>query len=211
LRGADRADVAIPLLKRMLEINPNSALAHGELGSIYSGLGNRKEAVEHLQAVARCEPTDPYGLIRLAEMTRREGRADEAAALCAKANEVDPASQLNRNLWGLVLLDQRRWADAEKQFRRVLLGDPTHWESNRGLSEALRQQGQAAEAVRFARRADHWSEGQNPEVLVTLGDAYAAAGRSTDARSAFDRALSAAGRVRPDLAATIRERLRNLK
>ncbi len=211
LRLVDRVDLAIPLLKRMLEINPNSAFAHGELGSIYSDMGNQKEALTHLQAVAKCEPTDAYGLIRLAEMAYRAGRLEEAATLCAQANEINPISPLNRQLWGSVFLKQGRWQDAETQFRKVLLSEPTHPAGNGGLSEALRHQGQVAEAVRFARRATHWSKWQDVELMMTLADAYVAANRIADARATLERALPVAAHTHPELVDTIRTRLIELR
>ncbi len=211
LRPADRADAAIPVLQKMLEINPNSSFVHGELGTIYSTTGKREEARAHLQAVAKCEPSDAYGLARLAGMAFREGRTEEAAALCAQAYAINPVSPLNNQLWGLVLMKQKRWQDAEQKFRKVLLSEPTDVGGNQGLSESLRQQGQATEAVRFARRAAHWSKEKNAEVLLTLADAYTAANRGADARKTLEQALTVAGQTNSPLVPTIRERLRGLQ
>jgi tetratricopeptide (TPR) repeat protein len=211
LRRVDRADAAVPVLEKMLAIQPRSALAHGELGSVLSRIGKRQEAVEHLRVVAEYDPADAFGLTKLAEMAYQDGRTDEAAALCAKAHAINPAAPLNHHTWGLVLLKQVRWREAEEKFRQALAGDPTNVGSNDRLSEALRRQGNAAEAVRYARRAVHWSRGEDAEVLVTLADAYTAANRTADARQTLERALGAANRARSPLAATIRDRLRDLK
>ena len=117
---------------------------------------------------------------------------------------------MSHHLRGVVFSKQERWADAEKQFRKALLSNPTQSASNQGLSEALRRQGQAAEAVRFARRAVHWGEPQNPEVLLTLGEAYAAANRRAESRETLERARFTAERTNPALAQVIFERLREL-
>jgi tetratricopeptide (TPR) repeat protein len=207
LRTAASPDATITILKKILDINPNSSFAHGDLGTLYSQTGKREEAIAHLEAVVKCEPSDAYGLMRLAEMAHREDRTAEAAALCARAYAINPVSPLNNNVWGSVLLKQERWSEAEKQFRKVLLSEPTDWRGNGGLSEALRHQGQAAEAVRFARRAVHWSNGQNAELLLVLADALTDAGRDTDARNALNQALSVAQTTNPALAAAIQKRV----
>jgi tetratricopeptide (TPR) repeat protein len=211
LRTAERTGTAISLLEKMLEINPNSAFAHGELGTIYAGTGKRKEAIDHLQAVARCEPSDSYGVTRLAGMAYLDGRLEEAASLCARSYAINPVSPLNNHLWGLVLLKQKRWPDAEQQFRKVLRSDPTDAGSNDGLSMALRNQEQTADAIRFARRAAYWSKGQNADVLMTLAEAYLAANRRQDALKALEQALTVAERTNPRLAQTIQVRLRDLR
>jgi tetratricopeptide (TPR) repeat protein len=211
LRTTDRNDTAISLLEKMLAINPNSAFAHGELGTIYSRTSKRKEAVEHLQAVARCEPSDSYGVTRLAGMAYLDGHMEEAASLCARSYAVNPVSSLNNHLWGLVLLKQKRWQEAEQQFRKVLRGDPTDVGSNDGISVALRYQGQTTEAIRFARRAAYWSKWQNADVLLTLTDAYLAANRSADAHNTLEQALAAAEATNPALVPVIQARLREMR
>ncbi|HZT83169.1 MAG TPA: tetratricopeptide repeat protein [Gemmataceae bacterium] len=93
--------------------------------------------------------------------------------------------------------------EAGKHFRQVLASDPTHGGANRGLSEALRHQGQAKEAVRFGRRAVRWSNPPSAEALLTLAEAYVAAKRLPDARKTLEQALDAAAVDNPPLAAVI--------
>jgi tetratricopeptide (TPR) repeat protein len=176
----------------------------------YGRTGRREKAVKHLEAVAKCDPNDANGAITLAWMHYLDGRMEEAAEQCARADRIDPSNVMNRKVWGLVLLKQRRWSEAEKQFRRAVEVAPTEGEYNRGLSEALRHQGRAEEAVRFARRALRWTEEPTAEILLTLGEAYAAAGRESDARTTLEQALSIAERSNSDLAPTIRARLEAL-
>jgi tetratricopeptide (TPR) repeat protein len=198
---------AIRLLTRILQINPDDARAHSELGTVYAVTGQRAEAIPHLQAVARCDPNNSSGLTRLAWMAHLEGRPDEAATLCAQADRIEPWHLGNHHVWGMALSKLGRWADAEKQFRDTLAINPTDGGANQGLSEALRHQGQAKEAVRFARRAVRWSDSRNAEVLLTLAEAYAAAKREPDARRTLEQALAVAETNNPPLAQAIRKRL----
>ena len=111
----------------------------------------------------------------------------------------------------VALSKQGRWADAEKQFRAVLRSDLTRSEGNKGLSEALRHQGKAEEAVRYARRAKYFGDPNDVELLITLAEAYAAAGRLPDARKTFEQALSLAESTRAPHGHAILKRLRELQ
>jgi tetratricopeptide (TPR) repeat protein len=205
------AGAAVPLLQEVLRLEPGHARAHSQLGSYYASSGKRDEAVEHLKAVVRCDPNDSSGLARLAWMELVADRPEQAADLCAQADRVEPGRAATYDLWGVALLKQERWAEAEGQFRKALAGLPTHAAANRGLSEALRRQGQPAEAVRFGRRAARYSERPNAEILLTLGEAYAAARRTAEARRTLEHALAVADREGSPLAQTIRTRLRRLE
>src|SRR5262249_49564332 len=147
------------------------------------------DATIHLEAVARHDPNDASGVIRLAYLAHSEGRREEAAKLCARAERIDPSSPAIYHLWGLLLSEQERWEEAEKRLRKALALAPTHGGSNKALSEALLHQGQATDAVRYARRAVRWGPPNSPQPLLTLADAYEAAGRTPDARNALERAL----------------------
>src|SRR5262249_17984575 len=153
------------------------------------------------------DPTDSSGLTSLAWMAHAEGRDEEAAALCARAEKIEPSHPMNRCVWGLVQLKLSRWPDAEKHFREALRSNPTHAGANQGLSEALRHQGQAAKRARFARRPAPWTDPPPPEMLPTLADAYTAAERIADARQTLEKALFIAQANNSPLAAEIRNRL----
>jgi tetratricopeptide (TPR) repeat protein len=202
---------AIQLLKKALKLAPNDARAHSELGSIYSMRGQRDEAISHLKAVARCDPYNAAGIARLAWMANNDGRLEEAKALCAEVEKTEPGQPMNYYTWGLALSKQGRWADAEKQFRATLRSDQTHAEANKALSEALRHQGKADEAVRYGRRAVYFRDPRNVEPLITLAEAYAAADRIPDARKTLEQALALAEAARAPHVRAILSRLRELK
>src|SRR5439155_16918047 len=113
---------------------------------------------------------DSYGVTMLAWMAYQEGRAEQAAALCARAHGIDPGHAMNHYVWGLALSKQEKWQEAAEQFRKTLAGNPRHGGGNQGLSDVLRHQGQAAEAVRYALRPVRCSDPHNVEVLLTLAD-----------------------------------------
>ncbi len=79
------------------------------------------------------------------------------------------------------------------------------------MSHALRQQGRPAEALPFALRAARLTHFQNADVLLTLADAYAEAGRPADAADAAAKALGAAQTNDPKRVPQIRRRLEELR
>lgn len=143
----------VAILKRILEINPNHASGYGRLGTIYQRLGNRDLAIANWKEVARHDPEDTYGLLKLAKQALAENQPREAVELFAQADEIDPYDANIQHAWALALLQLNRSSDAEKRFRSALEIDPRHTGACEGLSEALRRQGRPEEAESFARRA----------------------------------------------------------
>jgi tetratricopeptide (TPR) repeat protein len=206
-----KRDKAIELLNKILVIKPNDTRAHEELGTLYAMSGEPIKAVPYLEGVAKHDPGNAAGVTRLAWMAHVDGRPSDAADLCAEADKLEPGHPGNHFVWGMALLDQKLWAAAEKHLRLALRADPANGSANRGLSVALRRQGNVKEALLFARRAVHWTDSENAEALVALADAYAAAKRPADEKAALAKALPLAQRHHPGLAAEIGARLDQLQ
>ncbi len=202
---------AVETLNRILSVKPDLAVAHGKLGTAYEILGQHERAVEHLQAVARCDPDDPYGYMMLGWLAYLQGRAEDAVAAYRRADEIEPYSaQIHYHL-GLALLKLGRLPEALPCLRRLLVIDPNHAGGCQALSQALRQSGQRPEALRFARRAARLSQYQNPDILLTLAEAYADTGRFREAADSAAQALAAAKTKNPNLVAPIRDRLEEFR
>jgi tetratricopeptide (TPR) repeat protein len=198
---------AIGTLGSVLARKPNFARAHGKLGSAYAATGKREDAVKHLQAVAAHDPNDPYGLMMLAWLDYLDGNARDAVASYRRADEIEPCNVKTHYHWGLALVQLGQLTDAADHFRQALTIDPDHAGACQGLSHVLRRQGQAEEAVRFARRAVRLTGERNADILVSLADAYADAGRIQLAIAAAGKALDAAKIDSPQLVTGIRSRL----
>lgn len=205
-----RAD-AIRKLEELLAVKPDWAQAHGKLGTLYALAGDRKRAVERLEAVARADRDDPYGYNMLGWLAYLDGRGAEAADYFRKADELQPFSAVINYRWGLALLTLEKCPDAAARFRQATVADPNHAGAYQGLSHALRRTGQAAEAVRAARRAAKLTDFANADVLLTLADAYAAADRTDEAEQAANKALDAAAAAAPGLVPEVRRRLEELR
>ncbi|MBN8907978.1 MAG: tetratricopeptide repeat protein [Rhodospirillales bacterium] len=209
--AARRYPDAIRGLEGVLKLKPDWAQAHGKLGTLYAATGDRPRAIEHLLAVARSDPDDAYGYNMLGWLAYLDGKGEEAADYFRKADALQPFTAEINYRWGLALLLLERWAESGARFRVALAVDPNHAGACQGLSHALRQQGQTAEAVRLARRAARLTGFANPDVLLTLADAYAAAGRFDKAAETATAALDAAATAAPGLVPKIRLRLAELR
>src|SRR5439155_21072297 len=114
--------------------------------------------------------------------------------------------------WGVAVAKRGRLPAAIDRFRRVRAIDPGHAGGCQGLAHALREQGKAADALPYALRAAQLTRFQNADILVTLAETYADAGRRADAEKTATQALNAAdpGAV-PEVSARLEEMRARLK
>jgi tetratricopeptide (TPR) repeat protein len=206
-----RLPEAVESLNRILTVKPDLAIAHGKLGTVYAILGQHEKAVEHLQAVAQHDPDDPYGYMMLGWLAYLQDRAEDAVAAYRRADEIEPHdAKINYHL-GLALAKLGRLPEATACLRRVLDIDPNHAGGCQALSHVLRQEGRATEALRFARRAARLTQYHNPDILLTLAETYADAGRFTEAADIAAQALAEARIRSPQLVSPIRGRLEEFR
>lgn len=208
-----RLPQAIDTLIRILEVKPNWAVVHGKLGTLYAATGQFDRAIPHLEAVARHDPDDQSGFAMLGWLAYLQERPAEAIEFYRKADEIEPhAAKINYH-WGLALVKLGRWPDAADRFRRTVAIDPNHAGALQGLSHALREIGQPADAIAPALRAAKLTGFAQADVLVALAEAYAAAGQVAEARAAAAKALAAdtAQPGGPALGFDIRRRMETIR
>jgi tetratricopeptide (TPR) repeat protein len=202
-----RFSTAIDSFSKVLALKPNFAVAHAKIGTAYAALGKNALAVKHLQAVTEHDPNDPSGAMMLGWLAYLDGKGDDAVEAYRRADDIEPFNSRTHYHWALALAKLGRLPDATIQFREVLAIDPNHAGACHGLSTALRQQGQAEEAVRFAKRAARLTKEQDPDVLLELAEAYASTGRLALAVAAAGKAMEMAQATNPNTAPQIRWRL----
>jgi tetratricopeptide (TPR) repeat protein len=202
---------AIENLEGVLKVKPNSAKAHGKLGTLYAVVGQHERAMEHLRAVAEHDPDDAYGYNMLGWLAYLKGDGAGAVEAFRRADEISPFTAEINHRWGLALLLLGRWAEGDARFRQVLLINPKHAGACQGLSQALNKQGHLEEALSFALRAARLTRFQNADPLLTLIDAYAALGRWSEAEETATRALNTEEISSPHLLPQIRQRLEELR
>ncbi len=161
---------------RAIELDPESAEGHAALGQLFSFDWKFAEAEQEFLRAIRLNPNYAtahhwYGNTLLVSL----GRFDEAIKQVERAVELDPLSLIINADLGSTLILARRYDEAIAQLRRTLALDAnfsyTHW--NLGMALYLKGDKQAA-IVEYEKAA---ALGDDPEILVLLGRAYAETGR----------------------------------
>lgn len=209
LMEGQRYQDALAAFIKVLAIKPDSAKAHARLGTLNGVLGNPQLAAKHLRTAIACDPNDPYPSNMLGWMAYVDNRPAEAVPEYLNALAVDPANDAVLYRLGLAYLSLDQLAEGRKTFERLYRLNPNHAGGCQGLSHVLRRQREYPEAVRYARRAALLTESRHADILLSLCDAYADAGRRADAVTTAELALTVVDN--PDLAGRIQRRLGQLR
>jgi tetratricopeptide (TPR) repeat protein len=180
---------ALPALKRAVELLPQDAEVHLNLGIALAEAGRRDEAVASYRQALSLNPASVEALNNLGNILRELGERREALILYQRALELDPGrvdSECNR---ATVLFELRRLADAEKCFRRAVALMPDYAQAQLGLAALLRVQGRTDEAESCCRAALS-VEPSSAAATSLLGELHADRGRFDEAQRLFERAIA---------------------
>jgi tetratricopeptide (TPR) repeat protein len=144
---------AMTLYRATLRKNPDSWLAHGNLGAVLSEAGRFSEAIEHYREALRLHPEFPDAHNNLCFTLRNSGRAAEAIEHCQQALRLRPNFPESRNNLGNALRDDGRLVEAIEQYRWALRLAPDFAAAHNNLGTALAQAGQVDEGVEHLKEA----------------------------------------------------------
>lgn len=109
--------------RRAIEIFPLNTEARNRLGDFYKNNGRLTEAEQQFRASLDAAPT-PEAWNSLGDVLLQQQRKPEAAEAWKNVIELSPFDEHARLQLGQIYQEQGRHADAEKQYRVVLLLDP---------------------------------------------------------------------------------------
>ena len=140
-----KLEEAIDHFQKALQLKPDIAEAHNNLGVVLAKIGKLDEAVEHYQEALQIRPDYAEARINLGNALRTLGKLDEAIEHYQKVLQIkaDSIVILNELAWVLATVDDED------------LRDPT-------------------ESVRLGKRACELTQYSYPNLLDTLAVAYAA-------------------------------------
>jgi TolB-like protein/Tfp pilus assembly protein PilF len=112
------------------------------------------------------------------------GRFDDSIREIKRAQELDPLSRIiNANL-GLHYYYARKYDESIEQLKKTISLDEAFFVPHQYLGRTYIQKGMMKEAMAELERARELSDNA-PEVVASLGHAYAIAGRTSDAQKAL--------------------------
>ena len=149
--------------RKAIRLDPNSAVAHANLGSALVNQGELEQALVEFREATRLEPTNADLWLQLGQLYEQMGRGEDALHSLEAGLEADTgnAGILNHIGW--------LYATAETPTLR----DP-------------------AKALAYAQRAVEASNGRDANILDTLAEAYYANQEFDEAIKTEERALEIA-------------------
>lgn len=130
--------------------NPDAELA---MARALADLDRLEEAERHARRAQELRPDEPWPLIELAGLERRQGRPDVAKAALTRALALDPKNSDAHFALGELLLGTGDSASAKEQFRVTAERRPYDFAARHGLGLAELRAGDRAAALEALRSA----------------------------------------------------------
>ena len=141
------------LWKNVLELHPEAALAHTNLGMAYRRKGQIDDAMRSFQKAVDNDPGYAYAYILLGLTFEQKGMLDEAISMNLKALELEPKNALARINLGAAYMRKGLLDQAIEEQRRAISLAPRNAMARANLGAAYGQKGMLDEAIAELERA----------------------------------------------------------
>jgi tetratricopeptide (TPR) repeat protein len=166
--GQSRSDVAEPLFRSALNLNPGLPGVHLALGRILSEeRGNLDEGEQEFRAEVRLRPGDSQAAWRLGAVLLKKGQTAEALAELQRSDKLKPNMLETLLELGKAYLMENQLEEAEKVYRHMIdiedadeLAAAAHWQ----LSQIYRKMDKPAEAEQHLKRVSELNSPKKPNV-----------------------------------------------
>jgi tetratricopeptide (TPR) repeat protein len=181
-------------LNKVMQIRPWYAEAYYNMGNLLLKQKKFDAAIEQYNKAIQFKPDYPKAYGNLAVALLSQGKTEDAIIHFKEAVRLQPDDRQMRYNLAMTLADHGRGGEALKEFREILRRNPEDTDSIDYIAWILATDKNPAvrnpqQAILLARRACELSNNMRPELLSTLADAYAAAGRFDEAVETIDKAL----------------------
>ena len=183
-----RLDEAVAAYREALEINPNFALAHNNLGIALAAQRKTSEAVEQYEEALRLVPDYPEAHNNLGKALVLLGDVDGAVAHYQAALALQPDSVTTRRNLAEALETAGKPDEAVTQYEQLLLMRPDDADTCRSLGMLLAAQDRMEAAADYFRK-DVLLRPDDADAHNNLGAALARLGRIDAAIGQFREAL----------------------
>jgi tetratricopeptide (TPR) repeat protein len=176
------------LWRDTLAKNPQSWLAHNNLGLALSEQGQTDEAVAHYQQALRIAPEYPETRVNLGNVFFRDGNIPAAIAQFEQALATSPDYAQAHNNLGSALFQMGHLPEAIAHYQQALQINPNFAQAHNALGLALFQLGEEPEAVEHFTQAVRL-EPDFSAAHSNLGSALARQGKVAEAIDHFEQAV----------------------
>jgi tetratricopeptide (TPR) repeat protein len=147
LRGASGKRLALQLMNKIVEIDPQSARSHQLFASTYMAQQMYPEAAREYEIALKIEPNDPELYFALGNAYFKGQKFQDAERAYARALELNPLHAEAHGMRGAALVQLGRPQEAVPEVRQALQLNPGLVSAHAILGKALAETGQVAEAV----------------------------------------------------------------
>ncbi len=142
---------AVVAYRQALELDPDSASAHYNLGASLARSGAFPQAETHLLAAVEKNPTSQT-YAGLGFVQWQQGRNDEATASLRSAIETDPENATAYDALGTIFIEQEQLEEAAATYRQLIRHQPSA-AAHQKLAQVLARLGRTGEAQKEMARA----------------------------------------------------------
>jgi tetratricopeptide (TPR) repeat protein len=181
------------LWRTTLARNPQSFMAHNNLGEYLLHQGRADEAMRHFEETLRIKPDSAKARLNLGAALFQSGQAEAAIGHYREALRLMPdLAEAHKNL-GDVYLQLGQPAEALAHSRKAVEMRPDFADAQNNLGNALLEMGEVDEAIAHLQKAVDLQP-EHPNALNSLGVALIRKGRASEAMARFQKAVD----IQPD-------------
>jgi protein O-mannosyl-transferase len=133
--------------------NPDSWMAHNNLGILFADRGRNEEAIAHYRKALELKPDNAEAHNNLGTLLEKMGRTDEALAHYQKALEINPNLAHVHNNLGLLFSNMGRTDEAIVNYQKALEINPEYGDAHYNFGVLLAKTGRTDEAIVHYRKA----------------------------------------------------------
>ncbi len=172
------------LWRDTLAKNPDSWIAHDNLGAALLAPGRSEEALDHFRKSIQLHPGGVVAHNDYSAVLKQSGRLEEAETEARKAIELGPNLTAPHINLVEILLKQGRLIEAVEEYKSILRLVPASEPGRIGLADTLCQLGRSDEAIPHYRQILE-ADPANFDVRIRLGRALIENGDFAPAESIF--------------------------
>ena len=195
----DNRDIegAITETRKALEEDPKSPDLNIELAVLYGEKSDTADATRILQGMLKGTPADQQIYLEIAEVQARNKKYSEAEQSAMKADQLSHGAEEQQSAWTLlggIYQTQKKYEQAEQEFRKVLDANPSNAEVLNNYGYMLADRGiRLDEATSMIQRALTVAP-NNGAYLDSLGWAYYKQNKFAEAEEYLRKAVDREGR-----------------